>query len=149
MTAQRSLRRLGCFRVLVRAARRPVHRLPSAAACLGPALHGQTTKSSNPHGESQVKQLLVTEIMEEVAAQELPRGGGLWSNRSATASLLHPCGLPMGSWVRYPCAVLRRTADATRASMRWSRRNDDNGGAVAAEATEQSKFQLDLLLIIH
>jgi hypothetical protein len=31
---------------------------------LGASLHGQTTKSSNPHGESQVKQLLATEIME-------------------------------------------------------------------------------------
>ena len=97
----------------------------------------------------------------EVAAQALPQGGVLWSNHSATASLLHPCGLPMGSWVRYPCAVLRRPVEQacdgvaatmlmaeqsllrrrSNASLGRAHRNQNGGGArrtcVVATETKQ------------
>ena len=111
ITAQRSLWRLGCFRVLVRAARRPVHCLSWAVACLGHLCTAKLPKVQIPMGNRRSSSCWLRRSWREVAAQALPQGGVLWSNHSATASLLHPCGLPMGSWVRYPCAVLRRPVE--------------------------------------
>ena len=114
ITAQRSLWRLGCFRVLVRAARRPVHCLSCAVACLGHLCTAKLPKVQIPMGTRRSSSCWLRRSWREVAAQALPQGGVLWSNHSATASLLHPCGLPMGSWVHYPCAVLRRPVEQAR-----------------------------------